>query len=111
MQSLSMLEHFIERLAQEAPAVPFSSRTKFYTKGEGNVFMQLSSMTLKTFNTIIERVLLLFSKHAIRQQPHDFLVKTLAKHAHSMLVGLRSEAELSWLDKTLAPASKATSGA
>ncbi|WP_350643636.1 hypothetical protein, partial [Psychrobacter sp. HY3-MNA-CIBAN-0198] len=51
VQSLSMLEHFIERLAQEAPAVPFSSRTKFYTKGEGNVFMQLSSMTLKTFNT------------------------------------------------------------
>lgn len=107
VQSLSMLEHFIERLAQEAPAVPFSSRTKFYTKGEGNVFMQLSSMTLKTFNTIIERVLLLFSKQAIRQQPHDFLVKTLAKHAHSMLVGLRSEAELRWLDKTLAPASKA----
>ena len=107
VQSLSMLEHFIERLAREAPAVPFSSRTTFYTKGEGNVFVQLPSMTLKTFNTVIERVLLLFSKHAMRQQPHDFLVKTHAQHAHSMLVGLRSEAELRWLDKTLAPTSQA----
>lgn len=101
LSSLSMVEHFIQRLAQESRPLPVSSRTGFYTKRDQGVAQQLNNISLKSFNAIIEQVLNVFAGHDMRELPRLFLENTRDKHAHSMLLGLRSEAELRLLGKTL----------
>lgn len=106
VSSLSMVEHFIERLSLEASPVAASSRTWFYSQPDPGIALKLHSMTLNTFNNVIEQVLLVFAKHSMRDLPLLFLANSRDKHAHSMLMGLRSEAELRLLDNTLAPRSQ-----
>ncbi|MFT0475931.1 dermonecrotic toxin domain-containing protein [Pseudomonas antarctica] len=105
VSSLNMVEHFIEHLALEAGAVPTSSRTGFYSKREQGAAQQLHSITLKIFNAVIDSVMGVFVNHDMRELPRLFLGNTHAKHAQSMLLGLRSEAELRRLGKTLPPRS------
>ncbi|MBA1428935.1 dermonecrotic toxin domain-containing protein [Pseudomonas orientalis] len=101
VSSLSMVEHFIERLGREGKPLPVSSRTGFYEKRDRGVALKLNNITLKTFNNTIERVLKVFADHELRDLPRLFLNNTRDKHAHSMLLGLRSEADLRLLGKTL----------
>lgn len=101
LSSLSMTEHFIERLARESGPLPVSSRTGFYKKRDQGVAQQLNNISLKIFNSLIEQVLNYFAGHEMRELPRLFLENTRDKHAHSMLLGLRSEAELRLLGKTL----------
>lgn len=106
VSSLSMVEHFIERLSREATPVAASSRTWFYSKPNQGVALKLHSMTLKTFNGIIDQVMLVFANHSMRELPRLYLANTRDKHAHSMLNGLRSEAELRRLNTTMTPGSQ-----
>ncbi|RMP61334.1 hypothetical protein ALQ18_00710 [Pseudomonas marginalis pv. marginalis] len=106
VSSISMVEHFIERLSLEAAAVPDSSRTWFYGPRSQGEALQLHSMTLKTFNAIIDQVLLVFAKHPMRELTRLFLGNTREKHIHAMLLGLRSEAQLRLLGKTIMPRSQ-----
>ena len=101
VSSLSMVEHFIERLGRDTPALAVSSRSGFYKKREQGVAQQLNNLTVKTFNNLIEQVLKVFAGHEMRELPRLFLENTRDKHAHSMLLGLRSEAQLRLLGKTL----------
>ncbi|AZE99876.1 hypothetical protein C4J95_2414 [Pseudomonas orientalis] len=101
VSSLSMVEHFIERLRPESQPLAVSSRTGFYQNRDRRVALKLNNMTLKTFNNVIERVLKVFAGHELRDLPRLFLDNNRDKHAHSMLLGLRSEAELRLLGKTL----------
>ncbi|MGE1156238.1 hypothetical protein [Pseudomonas kitaguniensis] len=106
--SLSMVEHFIERLSLETPALNDSSRTWLYRPRSQGVAQKLHSMTLKTFNTVINQVLLVFAKHSMRDLTRLFLGNTREKHTHAMLLGLRSEAQLRLLNKTMTPRSEET---
>lgn len=101
VSSLSMVEHFIERLSHESKPVAVSSRVGFYNKSDQGVAQQLNNMTIKTFNTLIEQVLKVFAGHEMHELPRLFLDNTRDKYAHSMLLGLRSEAELRLLGTTL----------
>lgn len=101
VSSLSMVEHFIERLSLDTGPLATSSRTWFYGKRDQGSANQLHSMTLKTFNSIMDKVLKVFSSHSMRELPRLFYRNTRDKQAHSMLLGLRSEAELRLLGKTL----------
>jgi hypothetical protein len=101
VSSLNMVEHFIERLGQASKPLPVSSRTGFYERRNQGVALKLNNLTLKTFNDTIERVLKVFAGHELRDLPRLFLDNNRDKHAHSMLLGLRSEAELRLLGKTL----------
>ncbi|WP_300627958.1 DUF6543 domain-containing protein [Pseudomonas sp.] len=105
VSSLNMVEHFIERLSLEASPVSSSPRTWFYVKRDPHVALQLHNLTLSAFNSIIERVLKLFSDHDMHELTRVFLDSNRDKHAHSMLLGLRSEAELRLLGKLLDPTS------
>ncbi|MEG8236050.1 dermonecrotic toxin domain-containing protein [Pseudomonas orientalis] len=107
VSSLSMVEHVIERLGRNSEPLPVSSRTGFYQKNDPRVALKLNNITLKTFNSMIERVLKVFANHELRDVPRLFLNNTRDKHAHSMLLGLRSEAELRLLGKTLPAGSHA----
>ncbi|NMX56581.1 dermonecrotic toxin domain-containing protein [Pseudomonas sp. WS 5146] len=107
LTSVSMVDHFIERLGDEASRVPNSVTTGFYSKLEPHLAQKLPSMTLSTFNMINDQVLKVFANHEMRQLPLLFLSNMSKKQAHSMLLGLRSEAELRLLGKTLPPNSQA----
>ncbi|KQM50905.1 hypothetical protein ASE80_08180 [Pseudomonas sp. Leaf15] len=107
LTSVSMVEHFIERLSGEVSYVPNQATTGFYTQPEPHLALKLPSMTLSTFNTINDQVLKVFANHEMRQLPLLFLSNMREKQAHSMLLGLRSEAELRLLGKTLLPSSQA----
>lgn len=101
VSSLTMVEHFIERLALETEALAPLIKSGFYSKRVQNVAQQLPSINLNIFNAVIDKVLKLFDHHEMRELPRLFLGNTRDKHARSMLLGLRSEAELRLLDKTL----------
>ncbi|PIB42958.1 hypothetical protein AOA59_19045 [Pseudomonas sp. 2822-15] len=107
LRSVSMVEHFIERLSGEAPPAPRVPTTGFYRKLEPHVALKLPSMTLSTFNMINNQVLKVFANHEMRRLPRLFLSNMSNKQAHSMLLGLRSEAELRLLGKTLLSGSHA----
>ncbi|MEX5508972.1 dermonecrotic toxin domain-containing protein [Pseudomonas paralactis] len=107
VSSLSMVEHFIERLGQEGNPLPVTSRLGFYKQIAPRIALKLNNLPIKTFNDIIEQVLKVFAGHEMRELPRLFLNNTRDKHAHSMLLGLRSEAELRRLIKTLSPGSHA----
>lgn len=107
LTSVSMVEHFIERLSGEALPVAAMPSTGFYTQLEPHVALKVHSMTVSTFNRINDRVREVFATHEMRQLPLLFLSNMSEKHAHSMLLGLRSEAELRLLGKTLVPSCQA----
>ena len=107
LTSVSMVEHFIERLSGETSNAPNVTTTGFYQQLEPHLALKLPSMTLSTFNMINDQVLKLFANHEMRELPLLFLSNMREKHAHLMLLGLRSEAELRLLGKTLAPNSQA----
>ena len=107
LTSVSMVDHFIERLSGEASYVSNSVTTGFYQQLEPHLALKLPSMTRSTFNMINDQVLKVFANHEMRQLPLLFLSNMSEKQAHSMLLGLRSEAELRLLDKTLPPSCQA----
>lgn len=100
--SLNMVEHFIARLARQANALTGSSRSGFYQRRKG-VAYQVPSLTVATFNAVIERVLSSLTQ-GLRALPH-LLVDTHPVHlGQAMFQGLSGEAELRRLSKTLPPA-------
>lgn len=101
VSSLTMVEHFIERLGKEHGALAVSSRIGLYKKRDEGFAQQINSILPKTFNNIIEQVLKVFASHEMRELPRLFLENIRDKLTHSMLLGLRSEAELRLLGKTL----------
>lgn len=103
----NMLDHFIERLAGTAEPIEDTPRTGFYSAPLEGVASQLSSLTSRTFNTVIEQTLAPFINHDIRTLPRLFLESHREPMNQALMLGLRSEAELRLLNKTLPGASHA----
>ncbi|XVJ46628.1 dermonecrotic toxin domain-containing protein [Pseudomonas sp. UBT] len=99
--SLSMVEHFIERLSIKTGPVPNVAGIGLYEKLDPRVALRLPSITVSRFNKVIDEGLKVFASHEMRELPRLFLSSLSNKHAHSLLLGLRSEAELRLLGKTL----------
>ncbi|MBW1250353.1 hypothetical protein I7860_27145 [Pseudomonas tolaasii] len=100
-RSISMVEHFIERLAGETGTVPDTARTGFYGPRQDGAAYKIGSLTHSAFNTIIQQVLLPFSRHDIRDLPRLFLDNHRQLVSEAMGQGLRSEADLRRLSHSL----------
>lgn len=107
LTSQSMVEHFIERLSNDAGPVASSSRTWFYQPRDQGAALKLNSLNLRLFNEVIEAVLKVFAQHQMHDLPRLFLGNSRNTHIHAMLMGLRSEAQLRLLGNTLSSHSQA----
>ncbi|MFN3355861.1 MAG: dermonecrotic toxin domain-containing protein [Pseudomonas sp.] len=99
--SLSMVEHFIARLARQADALLDAPQTKFYgPHSEGAAFV-LHNLTTQTFNAAVEQVLATFAQNNLHSLPHRLLHNNQTHLSHALLQGLRAEMALRRLDKSL----------
>ncbi len=100
--SLNMVEHFIERLAGTAGPLDDSPRRGFYSPRRAGSALRLNNLDSQTFNTLVEAAMGPFVNHDIRTLPRQFLQQYQQQLGDTLLLGLRSEAELRLLHKTLA---------
>ena len=100
-RSMSMVEHFIERLAGEAGAVTNTVHTCFYGPRRDGAAYKLGSLTTAVFNTIIQQGLVPFSHHDIRDLPRRFLENQQKNICAALQEGLCSEATLRRRDNGL----------
>jgi hypothetical protein len=105
--SLNMVEHFIERLANQAGPIAESSNIGFFQKREAGAANQFNSLAIRTFNTIIDQVMLSFTQHDLRTLPRLFLETQQSHLSQSLMLGLRNEADLRLLNKSLGPRGRA----
>ncbi|MBK5476880.1 hypothetical protein JFU04_12300 [Pseudomonas sp. TH21] len=101
LASSSMVQHLIARLARQATALSESSLTWFYGPYTAGAAYQLHNLGLVTFNAIIDEVLRTFAENDLRTLPNLLLEQNQAHLSQAMLQGLRGEAQLRWLHKSL----------
>ncbi|PRA32993.1 dermonecrotic toxin domain-containing protein [Pseudomonas poae] len=99
--SASMVEHFIARLANEADALEASSLRWFYGNPSAGISYKIHSLTVETFNAIIDKVLNTFARQDLHTLPHLLVENNQTKLSHGMLHGLEGEAQLRLLSKSL----------
>ena len=103
VQSISMLDHFIERLAKAGAPLGDTPRQGFYSRRSEGAAMRWNTLDSTTFNTIIGLAMVPFANHDIRVLPRQFLESHRTQLGNALLQGLRSEADLRLLNKTLTP--------
>ncbi|MCX7080237.1 MAG: hypothetical protein NTV76_13000 [Pseudomonas sp.] len=100
-ESLNLYEYFIERLTQRAEAIPDSSEYGVYGKPSAGSSSKLTNQSVETVNAIVQAALAYFKGHELSDIPKSLLEEMKPKLAHAMSVGIRGEAELRVLNKTL----------
>ena len=101
LQSVSMIDHFIERLAKATAPLSETPRTGLYSTRREGTAVRWNNLDSRTFNAVIERALAPFTNHDIRTLPRQFLDNHREQMSHALMLGLRSEAELRVLNNTL----------
>ncbi|MGY2288642.1 dermonecrotic toxin domain-containing protein [Pseudomonas sp. SDO528_S397] len=99
-QTVPMVEHFIQRLADETGPQPDSPRTWFYGPRQQGAAYKINSLSTALFNTIIEAVMHDFARHDVRALPQLFQLTHHQRLHEGLLQGLRGEATLRQLNKT-----------
>lgn len=105
--SVSMINHFIERLARTAGPVGETPHSGFYSALRAGLASRLNSLTAVAFNAVVDDALVPFINHDIRTLPQLFMQSHQQQINQALLLGLRSEAQLRRLNHTLAPDSQA----
>ena len=103
LQSVSMIDHFIERLAQASSPLPETPRTALYSSRKDGAALRWNSLDIKTFNTLVTLAMVPFANHDLRDFPRQYLESHRTQMGEALLLGLRSEAALRLLNKTLTP--------
>ena len=103
LQSVSMLDHFIARLAKAGGPLGSTPRQGFYSRRREGAAMRWNTLNSSTFNAIIDATIVPFANHDIRVFPRQFLESYRTPLGSALLQGLRSEAALRLLNKTLPP--------
>ncbi|WP_339428021.1 dermonecrotic toxin domain-containing protein [Pseudomonas sp. RA_105y_Pfl1_P41] len=101
--SRSMVDHLVERLAKVADPVGDSPRIGLYSARRSGTATRWNNLNSRVFNTVIEQAMRPFIQHDIRTLPRLFLEGHRNEMNASLMQGLRSEAELRLLNKTLSP--------
>lgn len=101
--SENLVDHFITRLAQETQPLDDSPRSGLYGRRQDGAALKLNNLTAHTVNSIVAQVLPSFTFHDLRTLPKVFLETQQSQLSYAMLQGLRNEAELRRLNKTLLP--------
>lgn len=99
--SLTMLDYFIEHLANQSAPLTEAPHTWFYGPREAGAAYKINSLSLATFNAVVQQVLAPFAQHDIRTLPRLFHEAHQHSLRHAMGEGLRSEAALRYLGQTL----------
>ncbi|OPA84995.1 hypothetical protein BFW87_28090 [Pseudomonas fluorescens] len=102
-QSQSMVEHFIARLAKTGSPVGDTPDLGLYSGRHEGTAKRWNALDSRTFNAVIDRALIPFVEHDIRTLPRQFLENHRDQIGYALMNGLRSEAELRVLNKTLSP--------
>lgn len=100
-ESHTLLDYFIERLTQRAEPIPDSSGYGIYGEPVAGSSSKLANLSVATVNGIIQTTLAYFKEHDLSEIPRNSLEEMKPRLAHAMSVGIRGEAELRVLNKTL----------
>lgn len=100
-ESHNLVDYFIERLTQQAEPVPDSSGYGIYGERVAGSSSKLANLSVATVNVIIQTALTYFKEHDLSDIPRNSLEEMKPRLAHAMSVGIRGEAELRILNKTL----------
>lgn len=103
VSSRNMVDHFVERLAKVADPIGDTPRIGLYSARRAGIATRWNNLGSRVFNQIIDRAMLPFVQHDIRTLPRAFLASHRADMGTALMQGLRSEAELRLLNKTLSP--------
>jgi hypothetical protein len=100
-ESLNLFEYFIERLTRRGEPIPASSEYGVYGKPSAGSSSKLTNPRIETVDAIVQDALVYFKGHELSDLPRYSLEEMKPKLAHAMSVGIRAEAELRVLNKTL----------
>lgn len=103
LASTSMVDHLVERLAKVTDPVGDSPRIGFYSARRGETATRWNNLDSRVFNTVVERAMAPFVQHDLHTLPRLFLESHRDAMSSALMQGLRSEAELRLLNKTLSP--------
>ena len=103
LRSVALIDYFVERLAQVGGPLGDTPDMGFYTRRQAGAALRWNNLSSSTVNTLVARAMLEFASHDLRELPRSFLASHRDSVANALLLGLRSEAELRLLNKTLAP--------
>jgi len=103
VSSRNMVDHLVERLANSATPIDDSPRTGLYSARRAGTATRWNNLDSRGFNQVIERAMLPFVQHDIHTLPRAFLESHRAEMGAALMQGLRSEAQLRLLNKTLSP--------
>lgn len=101
--SVSLIDHFIERLAQVGEPLGDTPDMGFYASRQAGAALRWNSLDSSTVNSLVARAMLEFANHDVRELPRHFLESHRDTMNSALLLGLRSETDLRLLNKTLAP--------
>ncbi|NVZ52680.1 hypothetical protein HX792_20215 [Pseudomonas sp. B6002] len=103
LSSRNMVDYLVERLANAATPIDGSPRTGLYNARRAGTATRWNNLDSLGFNQIIERAMPLFVEQDLRALPRAFLESHRADMSAALMQGLRSEAQLRLLNKTLSP--------
>ncbi|NWC10948.1 hypothetical protein HX776_19285 [Pseudomonas agarici] len=98
--SLSVVEHFLERLAKRAQALAPATNLGLFSKTDEGSWARIASLDIAGLNRIIEKVLPDFHGHYLRQQ-RSVYGELSAPLDEAVTFGLRREAQLKALQGSL----------
>ena len=101
--SVNMVEHFIKHLANAARDISRTPRIGYYNAPQKDVSVRWNNLDSRVFNALISTVRPRFLQHDVRSLPRRFLESHGAEMVKTLMHGLRSEAELRRLNRTLSP--------
>lgn len=103
LQSQSMVEHFIARLAKAGNPLGDTPDMGLYSGRLQGSAKRWNTLDSRTFNAVVDQAMTPFVEHDIRTLPRQFLDSHRDQMGYALMRGLRSEAELRLLNKTLSP--------
>ncbi|MGF6097483.1 dermonecrotic toxin domain-containing protein [Pseudomonas sp. 18175] len=107
VQSVALVDHFMERLARVAGPLGNTPHMGFYASRREGAALRWNNLTSSTVNAIVALVMVEVANHNVRELPRQFLEDHRETLGSALLLGLRSEAELRLLNKTLTPSQHA----
>lgn len=103
----TLVDYFIDRLISGAESIADSAAIGTYREPLADNSSKLATLPAATVETLIQTALAYFKGHDLNDIPKNALEEMKPRLAHAMSVGIRGEAELRILNKTLRPQDQA----
>lgn len=105
--SHTLVDYFIDRLVSGAESIDEFPAIGTYRESPADSSSKLAILPAATVKTLIQTALAYFKGHDLNDIPKNALEEMKPRLAHAMSVGIRGEAELRVLNKTLHPQDQA----